>query len=214
MIDSLLDLLGKPDATGRIAGVAVGIVTNNQDPDGLGRVRVRFPWLADGAESFWARVATPMAGKDRGLYFLPEVDDEVVVAFQHGRIDAPVVLAGLWNATDTPPAGNDDGKNNVRLVKSRSGHLVRLDDTAGAGKIEIIDSSGNNRLVIDTAANTIAIAADADVSIRSANGKIALAGNSIEIESTGGSVTIKSGAAMTVQASGGLTLKGQTVDIN
>ena len=112
MSDSLYDLLTPPgsDASGRILGVVVAIVTNNQDPDGLGRVRLRFPWLDDGAESFWARVASPMAGNARGLYFLPEVDDEVLVAFQHGRPEAPVVLGGLWNGKDKPPADNADAQ--------------------------------------------------------------------------------------------------------
>jgi len=195
-------------------GVAVGIVTNNQDPDGLGRVRVRFPWLDDAAESFWARVASPMAGEARGVYFLPEVEDEVLVAFQHGRPEAPVILGGLWNGKAKPPASNDDGKNNLRVIKSRSGHLVRLDDSDGKEKIEIIDKSGNNKLVIDTAANTVTIAADADVVIQSTNGKIALSGKTVEIKSTSGEVAVTSAAAMTVEATADLTLKGQMVNIN
>lgn len=214
MVDRLLDLLGADErpASGQMFGVAVGIVTNNQDPDGLGRVRVRFPWLDDAAASFWARVATPMAGKERGLYFLPEVDDEVLVAFQNGRVDAPVVLGGLWNGKDKPPADNGDGKNNLRVIKSRSGHQVRLDDTDGKGKIEIIDSSGKNKVVIDTSANTVTIAADADITIRSANGKLALSGKSVEIKSTGS--TEVSARQASVKASGNLTLKGQIININ
>jgi len=216
MSDSLLDLLAPSgsDTSGRVMGVAVGIVTNNQDPDGLGRVRVRFPWLDDAAESFWARVASPMAGEARGVYFLPEVEDEVLVAFQHGRPEAPVILGGLWNGKAKPPASNDDGKNNLRVIKSRSGHLVRLDDSDGKEKIEIIDKSGNNKLVIDTAANTVTIAADADVVIQSTNGKIALSGKTVEIKSTSGEVAVTSAAAMTVEATADLTLKGQMVNIN
>jgi uncharacterized protein involved in type VI secretion and phage assembly len=216
MTDSLYDLLTPPgfDASGRIFGVAVGIVTNNQDPDALGRVRVRFPWLDDGAESFWARVVSPMAGNARGLYFLPEVEDEVLVAFQHGRPEAPVVLGGLWNGKDKTPADNGDGKNNLRVIKSRSGHLVRFDDSDGGEKIEIIDKTGNNKIVIDSAANTVTISADADVAIQSANGKIALSGASIEIKSTSGDIALTAQAAMTVKAQADLTLKGQTVDIN
>jgi uncharacterized protein involved in type VI secretion and phage assembly len=214
MTDGLLDLFvpDEPRANGQVFGVAVGIVTDNKDPNGLGRVRVRFPWLGDATASFWARVATPMAGKERGVYFLPEVDDEVLVAFHHGRVDAPVVLGGLWNGKDKPPADNADGRNNIRVIKSRSGHLVRLDDSDGKEKIEIIDKSGKNKLVIDTAANTVTIAADADIVIQSANGKLALSGKIVEIKSTD-SAEIGS-KAVKVNADGHLTLKGQNVDIN
>ncbi len=84
----------------RINGVVIGIVTNNNDPQGMGRVRVRFPWRGDDDESYWARVATMMAGKDRGTFFLPEVDDEVLVAFDHGDINHPYVIGALWNVGD------------------------------------------------------------------------------------------------------------------
>jgi uncharacterized protein involved in type VI secretion and phage assembly len=215
MSEALFDLLAPPsDSSGRIFGVAIGIVTNNQDPDGQGRVRVRFPWLADTTESFWARIASPMAGNARGMYFLPEVDDEVLVAFQHGRPEAPVVVGGLWNGKDKPPADNGDGKNNMRVIKSRSGHLVRLDDTDGGEKIEIIDKAGKNKIVIDSAANTVTISADADVAIKSANGKLSLSGASVEIKSSSGEIALISQAAMTVKAQADLTVKGQVVNIN
>ena len=84
----------------RFYGVVVGIVTNNQDPDNMHRVKVRFPWLNQDHESNWARVATSMAGNGRGAYFLPEVDDEVLVAFEHGLIDQPYVIGSLWNGKD------------------------------------------------------------------------------------------------------------------
>ena len=86
-------LLGPADGADRFHGVVVGVVTNNQDPDGMHRVKVRFPWLSGEDESHWARVAAAMAGNDRGAYFLPEVDDEVLVAFEHG--DLRLVLLAL-----------------------------------------------------------------------------------------------------------------------
>jgi uncharacterized protein involved in type VI secretion and phage assembly len=115
----------------RLFGVMVGIVTDNQDPEGLGRVRVRFPWLSQDDASHWARIAVGMAGKDRGMFFLPEVDDEVLVAFEHGRPEYAYVLGALWNGKDTPPTANADGKNNLRMLRSRSGHEIVLDDTVG-----------------------------------------------------------------------------------
>src|SRR5262249_39229390 len=101
----------------RFYGVVVGVVTNNQDPDDMHRVKVRFPWLSkdtERVESNWARVAAPMTGRGRGQYFLPEVDDEVLVAFEHGQIDHPFVIGSLWNGQDTPPDSNADGQSHHR----------------------------------------------------------------------------------------------------
>jgi phage baseplate assembly protein V len=179
-----LELLGRlapgPERGGRVYGVVVGVVTNNRDPDGLGRVKLKFPWLSDEDESRWARVVTPMAGPERGLYFLPEVDDEVLVVFEHGLVDHPFVLGALWNGRDKPPARDDD--NNLRLIKSRSGHTITLDDEDGKGKIAIVDRTGNNRVVIDSADNTVTVTSDGDLTLK-ARGAIAL-----EAE---GDVTIK-----------------------
>jgi uncharacterized protein involved in type VI secretion and phage assembly len=209
----LAGLLGTPDRADRLYGVTIGIVTNNQDPDGLGRVKLKFPWLSENDESFWARVLAPMAGKQRGFYFLPEVDDEVLVAFEHGQIEFPYVLGALWNGKDKPPATNDDGKNNLRVIKSRSGHLIRLDDTDGSEKIEIIDKSGKNSLVIDSGQNTITISADADITITSASGKLKLSGQSIELSATS-DVKIEASAGMDLKANAQMKIKGATVDIN
>ena len=125
--DLLRQLTTRSEPQERFYGVVVGIVTNNQDPENLHRVKVQFPWLDGSTESHWARVATPMAGKNRGLYFLPEVDDEVLVAFEHGSIDFPCVIGSLWNGKDTPPESNSDRQNNNRALAfaQRSYHPVR-----------------------------------------------------------------------------------------
>jgi uncharacterized protein involved in type VI secretion and phage assembly len=133
---NLAELLQYPEGQaahdGRVFGVVVGVVTNNQDPDKLGRVKVRFPWLSQDDESYWARIAVLMAGNNRGAWFLPEVDDEVLVAFEHGDVRMPYVLGALWNGVDAPPRDNSDGKNNQRVIRSRSGHeLVFNDDSDG-----------------------------------------------------------------------------------
>jgi uncharacterized protein involved in type VI secretion and phage assembly len=196
----------------RINGVVIGIVTNNNDPQGMGRVRVRFPWRGDDDESYWARVATLMAGNDRGTFFLPEVDDEVLVAFDHGDINHPYVIGALWNGVDTPPETNAEGKNNIRTIKSRSGHeiifddnheqnsekleihtnaghTILLDDSAGAERIEIKDKTNNNKITIDSVQNSITIESATQLKIKA---------NVVEIEGTT-SLTLKSNAALTIQ---------------
>ena len=159
------------DMRGRCFGVVVGIVTNNQDPEKLGRIKVKFPWLSDDDESNWARVASPMAGPQRGMYFLPEVEDEVLVMFEYGQMDRPFVIGSLWNKQDKPPTDNEDGKNDKRLIQSRSGHTILFHDKAGEEKIVIADKTGVNTIVIDAKENSITIAAEKDFIIK-ANGNI------------------------------------------
>lgn len=202
----------------RIDGVVLGIVVNNQDTEKLGRVKLKFPWLDD-YQTDWARVSTFMAGKGRGAFFLPEVDDEVIVAFDHGDINHPYVLGSLWNGADKPIEDNSSGKNEVRKIKSRSGHeiiftddkdgkkekieiqsnaghSILLDDSSGGEKIEIKDKTGNNSILIDSAQNSINIASQAKLSIKSKD------------------VSIESDGMMTIKASGNLTIQGSLVKIN
>ncbi|MBI1277551.1 MAG: phage tail protein [Anaerolineaceae bacterium] len=213
----------------RVYGMVIGIVTNNKDPDKLGRVKVRFPALSAEIESNWARIATPMAGKERGLFFLPEVDDEVLVGFENGHINFPYVLGALWNGKDQPPETNDDGKNDKRTIKSRSGHIIRFDDKDGEEKIEILDKTGKNTIIIDAAKNKITIQADSDITIQSSNGKLTFSGKDVEIKSQAAfkveagtdldmksntSVKIEANATMDLKASGTVNVKGSMVKIN
>ena len=195
------------------SGVIVGIVQENKDPKGLGRVRVRLPGVTDEPIAHWARLAVPMAGAERGIFFLPEKEDEVLVAFEHGDPARPYVLGALWNGRDKPPETNADGKNNLRLLVTRSGHVLRFDDSPGAEKIELIDASGNSSLVIDTAAATITIAAAKDVVIKAENGTIRLQAKEVEVASTG-ATKVKATGGLNLESSGPTVLKGSTVNIN
>jgi uncharacterized protein involved in type VI secretion and phage assembly len=215
MSDSLLDLIG-PDAAGRrqrMPLLSIGVVTNNDGTEKFGHVRVKLFWLGDDVESTWARIVAPMGGASRGAWFLPEVGDEVLIGFDRGDPSLPLVLGSLWSEKDKPPVTGSDDPKNMRMIKSRSGHIVRLDDTQGAEKIEIIDSNSNS-IVFDAANKKITVKADSDISIESANGKVSIKGASVEITSTSGDVAIKSANNMSIEAGPKLALKAGEIDLN
>lgn len=201
------------DATARLYGVVTALVTDNRDPDGLGRVKLRFPWLAEDEESAWAPVAAPMAGNGRGVFFLPEVDDEVLAAFLHGDPRQPFVLGALWNGKDAPPESNAGGGNDVRVVHTRSGHVLRFTDKDGGEKIELIDKGGKNSIVIDTAGDTVTITAGKDITLDAPSGKLTLNAQDVEIKASA-SGTFETGSGLDLKASGQANLKGATVNIN
>ncbi len=211
------ELIQTPDRlindSGRIYSVVVGVVTNNQDEDKLGRVKVKFPWLIDDDESYWARIVSPMAGKERGMVFLPEVEDEVLVVFEHGDLNRPYILGSLWNSKDIPPEINEDGKNNIRLIQSRSGHKIVLDDTDGEEKIDIIDKSEKNMITIDTKNNSIIITSDKDIEISAPNGKITMDCKELELKSSA-AAKIEAGADMDLKADGNMNVKGTAINLN
>ena len=218
MSRALAQLIDEPRPAGQRSvglGVVIGIVTNNKDDEGLARVKVRFPWLGDANESFWARVVTPMAGPGRGVFFLPEVDDEVLVMFEHDDMRFPYVIGSLWNGVDKPPVAASravDGSGVVRRIfKTRAGHVIQLDDTSGKERIEIIDKSNGNKVVIDTAANKITVDARLEVEIKGGQ-KVAIKAPQVEIEGTQ-SVKV-SGAQIESAASARQKISGGIVEIN
>jgi phage protein D len=184
------------------AGLVIGLVTNIQDPESLGRVRVKFPTLGDNIEGGWARVALAGAGPDAGMSFMPELDDEVVVGFEHGDTRRPVVLGFLHNAVDKPHAkmrGADDG-----------GSLViygRKDAEINLAKQLVITAKEHAVITVERGDD-----GPGDVSLKAADKLEIEAGTTIKIESTG-EMTLKSSAGITLEASGPLKLRGATVDI-
>jgi uncharacterized protein involved in type VI secretion and phage assembly len=125
----------------RMAGVVIGLVTDVDDPDGDGRIRVSFPWLGPDVVSGWAPIAAPLGGNDRGYFYLPEIDDEALVAFEMGDFDHPFVLGFLHNGVDKPPTGGID--KHVRRIKSVAGHVVDLDDRSGDEKVHVKTNGGH-----------------------------------------------------------------------
>lgn len=214
MGQSLIDMFSPASQQGsaKTYGVVVGIVTNNKDPDKMGRIKVSFPWLADSQESWWARIATPMAGNGRGAYFLPEVNDEVLIAFEHGDMRFPYVVGALWNGKDSPPTTNDDGENNIREIKSRSGHIIRLDDTSGNEKIEIIDKSGGNSLTIASSDNSITLTCTGRMKLQAMGIDISSQADiNIEAQTT---MSVKAGATMDINANATMDIQASMVNIN
>ena len=144
----------------RPVGAVIGIVTNNTDPEGTGRVKVRFPWLHDTVESHWARIAQPYAGPGRGSFWLPEVGDEVCVVFDRNDPNHPYILGGLWNGWDTvPEPGNPDGKDDTKIWETRNGHKIKFEDHPGNERITLTDGAGERHLVIEVADDTITLTA-------------------------------------------------------
>lgn len=131
----------------RLFGVYPALVTNIVDPDNQGRVEIELPWTVEDDSTqarSWARLVTFMAGAERGSWFIPEVEDEVLVAFIAGDPRWPIVTGSLWNGVDAPPETMDSaGENNLRSITSRSGHTLTFDDTSGAEKIEVVTQGGH-----------------------------------------------------------------------
>lgn len=171
----------------RLHGVYPALVSDIRDPDGQGRVKVRLPWLPDdsGGYNVWARMATLMAGKNRGTWFIPDVDDEVLVAFEAGDVRRPYVIGVLWNGKDTPPESMDGAGNNfIKSIRSRNGVKVTLDDQDGQEKL-ILETPGGQKVTMQDGPG--------QVEIRDSNG------NSITLSTSG--VSVVAAAKVTVQAS-------------
>lgn len=211
MNEMLLDHEGEGREAGLIRGVSVGVVAQNKDPEGLGRVKIQFPWRENSDESHWARIAVPMAGKDRGVWFLPEVGDEVLVACDAERVEHPYVLGALWNGQEAPPETNSDGKNDIRKIRSRSGHEIIFDDGA-QGRIDI-HLKDNKRVRMDPDGILISDDKGNQIEIKSVPGTITIQSNAkLSIQSK--VIDIKADASMTLQATGTLTIQGALVKIN
>jgi phage protein D/phage baseplate assembly protein gpV len=184
---SLMGLLRKqlleepsPDQAESFYGVVVAEVQDNRDymdPEPkvpLGRVKVSFPGLSENFTSGWAPCATPMAGKDMGFYALPELGEQVLVAFEHGNLAKPFVIGRLWNVNDKPPADNREreGQNNKRVIKSRAGHTITFDDTPNVSKLVIEDKEGSS-ITLNAQDGSITISAQRNLTIK-AKGTISL----------------------------------------
>lgn len=211
-----------PTVSARMVGVEVAIVTNNKDEQKLGRVKVMFPRLPDQPESDWIRVASLIAGPERGFYWIPEVQDEVLVAFERGESSRAYVIGCLWNGKDKPPPDGPDDKNNIRQIKSRSGHKITLDDKDGEEKIVIADKSGKRTITFDVKGKKWQLeATEGDIELLAPNGKVSIDCKAFELKTkddakidAGKAVSVKSGQSSTYEAGPSLNIKANRVNIN
>jgi uncharacterized protein involved in type VI secretion and phage assembly len=191
--EEALDAVFTAERLDRWYGVYPGLVLDVRDPDGQGRVRVTLPWASDsGSERYeaWARQATLMAGAGRGTWFVPDPGDEVLVGFEAGDPRRPYVLGALWNGRDQTPESMDRaGRNEVRVIHSRSGHQVRFEDRAGRETL-VVSTPGGQKITLQDA--------PASVEVADANG------NTVTLGTSG----------ITVSASGKVTVTGSTVEIS
>lgn len=199
------------ESGGYVKGVAIATVTQNKDDDGECRVKVRYPWHSQSTESYWARLVTPMAGKDRGWVMIPEVGDEVVVGFEREDLRFPIVLGAVHNGKDTPPFANKDGKNDKRMLQSRKKHYLVFDDgTKGVVELKhekgrkitldddgfVVQDENGNKVQVDSKGGTMTIEAKGQLKIKAA------------------SVTIESSGTLECKAGATLTIRGSMVNIN
>lgn len=205
-------------------GVYTGFVTDNKDPEKLGRVKVKIPVIDDQKELNWSRIVTWMGGQARGALFIPEVGDEVLVAFLLGDIRSPIVIGSLWNNVEKPPEGKNDN-NDIRKIKTKTGHEIVFDDAKNAGGITVT-TAGGHQLILDDKGKKVQLSTknqDQKLSMESTSGKVIVSsGNtkvtitktgSIQLEGTT-DITLKA-MAIKVQADGKLELKANaSIDIN
>ena len=178
---------------GRFYGAYAALVVDLADPEGQGRVRIRLPWSPDPEEQnyeAWARVATLMAGNERGSWFVPDVDDEVLLVFEAGDVRRPYVVGALWNGQDSPPEQMDSAsENQVKTLRSRSGIVVTLDDSPGAERLHL-ETPGGRRVTLDDS------------------------GSSIEVNDGGGNVIKLEPSGISITAAAKVKVEASTVEVS
>jgi phage baseplate assembly protein V len=239
MIPGFFDQHQRSMSSEQLSGVWNAIVTDNKDPEKLGRVKVKFPLREGELQTDWIRIATLMGGNDMGTLFLPEVNDEVLIAFLMGRLDQPVVIGSLWNKKSKPPAPHE--KNDIRKIKTRSGHEITFDDVDGSGSVTIKTSKGHQITVDDKAkaitletqdkqqslkldetgkkvilkvgsTSTLEMSAQGDVKLTGTK-SVTVKGAQVKVEADA-TLTLQSNGMLEVKSNGILSLKGSMVKIN
>lgn len=177
-----------------VLGLHVARVVQNDDPESLGRIKVSYPWL-DSEKTIWVRLMVPHAGKDRGWYVLPELEDEVLIGYEYGDTDHPVVLGCLYNKENAPMQEAISPENDVKMLRTRSGNQIIFRDKDGEEQIVISQKDDKNQIVLDLSGPSISIKTDGDVSIKGAN------------------ISVEADDGITLKAGGDLKLQGTNVEM-
>ncbi len=216
----LVDEPGEVPAVGAAGwgNVVIAIVTNNKDDDDQGRVKLKYPWLSDDVESGWARVLGAGAGDGRGLYCLPEVNDEVLVAFEHGDFNCPLVIGSLWNGVDKPAVPIDeavkDGKVHTRAFKTRQGHALTFVDDSGA--LVRLETAGGHSLLLDDENTLVELETQGGITLtlNDQDGSVTLnCQGDLKIEA-GQALTLQASSNLEISANGNIAIKGAKIDLN
>ena len=195
----------------RVYEPLVGIVTDNKDPQKLGRVKVKLPVLKDDQTTWWVPIIMLGAGKNRGWFFIPEVNDEVLVMFEHGDLNRPLVVGAMWGGKDKGPDKNPGG-NPRRMIKSRSGSKITFDDEKNTLTIE--DGAGIGKITFEADSNKMTIEAiKGDVSFQSPKGDMQIVAKDAAL-TAGDNVEIHAGSAIKIGADSNITFKGSSTSLS
>lgn len=207
----------------------VAKVIDNVDPEGMSRIKVQFSWQAPlNLTTPWLRVLTPSSGADKGFHFIPEVEEEVLIGFEGGNVERPYVIGSLYTGVNKPESWQSDA-NNIKAIRTRSGHTIEFNDTEGEETIRIHDNEGSiitfntqeKSLTINateniditakninlTATEKVSIGSEQDIEINATNQLKAMSSDKIALQSTG-DTTIKGNGKLTLEGTSEATLKG------
>lgn len=205
------------DRSFRFPGVVPAIVTNTRDPDKLGRVKVKFPSIADDLEGRWVPVAQPVAGADRGYWLIPEPNEEVLIAFEYGDFDRPYVIGSLWNGKDSPPADASSATEpeSIYVLQSNKKSKFIIDGNSGSEKIEISTSDGH-KILIDKTNKKIEVTTGGGIkmTLDDMAKQMNLEGAAVVNVKSSGPVNVKGDGPVSVESSAPVNIKGAIVNIN
>jgi uncharacterized protein involved in type VI secretion and phage assembly len=183
------------ECTETFYGLYPGIAENVVDPENRGRITVLLPWISDTYETRFAAVAQIYAGDGYGTVWLPEQGDQVVVAFMKGQLSRPVVLGSIYAKSRKPETGRTDSAD-PKIFRTKGGHYLLMEDKQGK-RIELVDLTGNNSVVIDSEANSVTVKAEGNLTLEA-----------------GADLTINAGGSLTITASGQVSVSGATINLN
>lgn len=210
------------------------VITDNNDPENLGRVKVHFDWMEDGQSTPWIFTVNPHSGDNRGFYFIPETGDEVIVGFEQNHPQKPYVMGTMYGGNRAPGQGWGTSRNDIKKIRTRQGNTIEFDDSSGSEKLLIYNVNGdtaassNNQISLTLNPDKITIQSDGDIEIKGVNlnfhadsdisfqsdsGTISLKGSQVSIQAGGGNLSMNA-SQVSIQADGEFKAQGATAEID